>query len=155
MLVTAQDWRDRRVLVTGHTGFKGGWLSLWLHQLGAEVTGLEGEEGKLSSVTLRDRASGEEQRREVSHLFSFIGAEPNTDWLSGTGIKLDGRGFVFTGAEAGDDRYPLGTSRRGIFAVGDVRSGSVKRVAAASGEGATVIPLVHQFLTPAEASPVP
>jgi thioredoxin reductase (NADPH) len=114
--------------------------------IGAEVAGLEGDEGKLSAITVRDRASGEEQRRQVTHLFSFIGAEPNTDWLDGTGIKLDGRGFVHTGSEAGDDRYPLGTSRRGIFAVGDVRSGSVKRVAAAVGDGAQVVAAIHLYL---------
>ena len=122
--------------------------------VGAEVTGLEGEEGKLSAVTLRDRASGAEQRRDVTHLFSFIGAEPNTDWLAGTGIKLDPRGFVFTGSDAGDDHYPLGTSRRGIFAVGDVRSGSVKRVAAAVGDGAQVVAAIHLYLAAAGERPV-
>ena len=115
--------------------------------VGAEVSGLDGEEGKLNAVTLRDRASGTEERREVAHLFSFIGAQPNTDWLAGTGIKLDPRGFVFTGSDAGDDHYPLGTSRRGIFAVGDVRSGSVKRCATAVGEGAMVVRFVHERMT--------
>ena len=81
-------------------------------------------------------------------LFSFIGAEPNTDWLQSSGLKLDERGFVVTG---GDDRLPLETSRRGIFAVGDVRSGSVKRVAASVGDGAQVVAAIHQYLaTPAE-----
>jgi thioredoxin reductase (NADPH) len=122
--------------------------------VGAEVSGLEGEEGKLNAVALRDRASGTEERREVVHLFSFIGAEPNTDWLAGTGIKLDGRGFVFTGSDAGDDHYPLGTSRRGIFAVGDVRSGSVKRVAAAVGDGAQVVAAIHLYLAAAGEGPV-
>lgn len=122
--------------------------------VGAEVAGLEGSEGKLAAVTLRNRASGEEQRREVSHLFSFIGAEPNTDWLAGTGIKLDPRGFVLTGADAGDEHYPLGTSRRGIFAIGDVRSGSVKRVAAAVGDGAQVVAAIHLYLAAAGEGPV-
>jgi thioredoxin reductase (NADPH) len=125
--------------------------------VGSEVAGLEGEEGKLTAVTLRDRSSGEEQRREVAHLFSFIGAEPNTDWLEGTGIRLDARGFVLTGAEAGDDHYPLGTSRRGIFAIGDVRSGSVKRVASAVGDGAQVVAAIHLYLANSarEAVPMP
>ena len=122
--------------------------------VGAEVASLEGEDGKLSAVILRDRASGAEQRRQVTHLFSFIGAEPNTDWLSGTGIKLDPRGFVQTGEEAGDDRYPLGTSRRGIFAVGDVRAGSVKRVASAVGDGAQVVAAIHLYLASTDTRPV-
>jgi thioredoxin reductase (NADPH) len=114
--------------------------------VGAEVASLEGSEERLEAVTVRDRASRQETRRPASHLFSFIGAEPNTDWLEGTGLKLDSRGFVLTGAEAGDDLYPLGTSRRGIFAVGDVRSASVKRVAAAVGDGAQVVAAIHQYL---------
>ncbi|HEU4497814.1 MAG TPA: FAD-dependent oxidoreductase, partial [Sphingomicrobium sp.] len=122
--------------------------------VGAEVAGLEGDEGKLSAVTVRDRTSGEQQRLQVTHLFSFIGAEPNTDWLDGTRIKLDPRGFVLTGSEAGDDRYPLGTSRRGIFAIGDVRSGSVKRVAAAVGDGAQVVAAIHLYLAHAASEPV-
>ena len=79
-------------------------------------------------------------------LFSFIGAEPNTDWLQSSGLKLDERGFVVTG---GEDRLPLETSRRGIFAVGDVRSGSVKRVAASVGDGAQVVAAIHQYLASA------
>jgi thioredoxin reductase (NADPH) len=122
--------------------------------IGAEIAGLEGEEGKLSAVVLRDRASGTEQRRPVTHLFSFIGAEPNTDWLEGTGIKLDPRGFVLTGSDAGDDHFPLGTSRRGIFAIGDVRSGSVKRVAAAVGDGAQVVAAIHLYLAAAGEGPI-
>jgi thioredoxin reductase (NADPH) len=122
--------------------------------IGAEVADLEGEEGKLSAVILRDKASGAEDRRQVTHLFSFIGAEPNTDWLEGTGIKLDGRGFVLTGDDAGDERFPLGTSRRGIFAIGDVRSGSVKRVAAAVGDGAQVVAAIHLYLAAAGEGPV-
>jgi thioredoxin reductase (NADPH) len=89
----------------------------------------------------------------ATHLFSFIGAEPNTDWLASTGLKLDSRGFLLTGEAAGDERYPLGTSRRGIFAVGDVRSGSVKRVAAAVGDGAQVVAAIHQYLAAAAEAP--
>ena len=79
----------------------------------------------------------------MRQLFSFIGAEPNTDWLAASGLKLDARGFVCTGADAGEDRLPLETSRRGVFAVGDVRAGSVKRVAAAVGDGAQVVAALH------------
>jgi thioredoxin reductase (NADPH) len=79
----------------------------------------------------------------VRQLFSFVGAEPNTDWLRQSGLKLDERGFVCTGADAGEGRLPLETSRRGVFAVGDVRAGSVKRVAAAVGDGAQVVAALH------------
>ena len=121
--------------------------------VGAEIARLEGDEGKLEAVVVRDRDSNREERRKVTHLFSFIGAEPNTDWLEGTGLRLDARGFVLTGPDAGDERYPLGTSRRGIFAVGDVRSGSVKRVAAAVGDGAQVVAAIHLYLATAGERP--
>jgi thioredoxin reductase (NADPH) len=90
--------------------------------------------------------SGEEFRRPIRHLFLFIGAEPNTDWLAGSGIALDRKGFVLTGSDIDKDRRLLETSRKGIFAIGDVRSGSVKRVAAAVGEGAQVVTLLHAEL---------
>ena len=80
----------------------------------------------------------------MSHLFLFIGAEPNTDWLVDSGIKLDGNGFVVTGQD--NQGHPLATSREGVFAIGDVRAGSVKRVAAAVGEGAQVVAALHAFL---------
>ena len=82
----------------------------------------------------------------MRHLFLFIGAEPNTDWLAGSGIALDPKGFVLTGAEAGLDRHLLETSRPGVFAIGDVRASSVKRVAAAVGEGAQVVAALHSYL---------
>jgi len=110
---------------------------------GVEVTALEGKDGMLEAVTWRDLASGAETRRPIAHLFSFIGADPNTDWLAASGLKLDERGFVLTGAAAGEGRASLETSRRGVFAVGDVRAGSVKRVAAAVGDGARVVALLH------------
>ena len=85
-----------------------------------------------------------------------IGAEPNTDWLQGSGIKLDERGFVLTGDEIDDARLPLETSRRGVFAVGDVRACSVKRVAASVGDGAQVVAAIHKYLAagPSPALPV-
>ena len=108
-----------------------------------EICGFEGEEGALKKVRFRNRDSGEEETCEIAHVFSFIGAEPNTDWLEGSGIALDDKGFVVTGS--GTDHF-LATSREGIFAVGDVRCGSVKRVAAAVGEGSTVVSAIHAYL---------
>jgi thioredoxin reductase (NADPH) len=113
--------------------------------IGCEVSALEGSGGQLEGIVCRNRQSGQETRRAVRYLFSFIGAEPNTDWLGPSGIKLDPRGFVLTGEEAGADRLPLETSRRGVFAVGDVRSTSVKRVAASVGDGAQVVASIHAY----------
>lgn len=119
---------------------------------GAEVTGLEGAGGQLAAVRWRDIQSGAETRRAIRHLFLFIGADPNTDWLAGSGVALDPKGFVLTGEAAGEDRRPLETSLRGAFAIGDIRAGSVKRVAAAVGEGAQVVATLHSHL--ARAAPV-
>src|SRR3954452_1080546 len=113
---------------------------------GAEVSGLEGSDGILEAIRWRRRGSEEEVRRSIRHLFLFIGAEPNTNWLSGSGVALDAKGFVLTGAKASSDRRHLETSRKGVFAIGDVRAGSVKRVAAAVGEGAQVVATLHAFL---------
>jgi thioredoxin reductase (NADPH) len=114
----------------------------------AKITGLEGANGTLEAVRWR-RGGAEEVRRPICHLFLFIGAEPNTDWLAGSGVALDAKGFVLTGTEAGPGRVPLETSRRGVFAIGDVRSRSTKRVAAAVGEGAQVVAAVHEYLAAA------
>jgi thioredoxin reductase (NADPH) len=111
---------------------------------GAEVSGLEGEDGALSAVRWRSAAG--ETGRPIRHLFLFIGAAPNTDWLAGSGIALDAKGFVLTGRDAGEPRHALETSRPGVFAIGDVRSASVKRVAAAVGEGAQVVAALHGYL---------
>jgi thioredoxin reductase (NADPH) len=108
------------------------------------VTGLEGVNGALQALRWRD-ADGEETRRAIRHLFLFIGADPNTDWLAGSGIALDEKGFVLTGTAVGSNG-PLQTSVPGIFAIGDVRSGSIKRVAASVGEGAQVVAALHAFL---------
>ena len=112
--------------------------------LGAQVSGLEGDNGMLTAI--RWRQAGRETQRAIRHLFLFIGADPNTDWLNGSGVALDAKGFVLTGAEAGDGRRPMETSRGGVFAIGDVRAGSVKRVAAAVGEGAQVVATLHAAL---------
>ena len=116
----------------------------------ATITGLEGRDGMLEAVRWRTGGAGEEVRRSITHLFLFIGAEPNTDWLNGSGVALDAKGFVLTGDDAGGARHPLETTRRGVFAIGDVRAKSVKRVAAAVGEGAQVVAALHAFLADAE-----
>jgi thioredoxin reductase (NADPH) len=114
---------------------------------GAAVSGLEGHDGILEAVRWRLRANDQEVVRPIRHLFLFIGAEPNTDWLVNSGITLDVNGFILTGDDAGGNRHPLETTRRGVFAIGDVRAKSVKRVAAAVGEGAQVVAALHSFLT--------
>jgi len=114
--------------------------------VGCEITELEGASGVLNAVSWRDSASGVVSERRVRYLFSFIGAEPNTAWLAASGLKLDPRGFVLTGSQAGENRLPLETSRSGVFAVGDVRSTSVKRVAASVGDGAQVVASIHAYL---------
>ena len=111
------------------------------------VTGLEGKDGTLEAIRWRSGTSREEVRRAIQHLFLFIGAEPNTDWLEGSGIALDSKRFILTGSDIDGDRLSLETSQSGIFAIGDVRSGSVKRVAAAVGEGAQVVAMLHAKLT--------
>ncbi len=116
---------------------------------GVEVVGLEGEGGALEAVTWRDRKSGTETRRALRHLFLFIGADPCTGWLDGSGVRLDARGFVCAGSDLGETHRPMETSVPGVFAIGDVRSGSVKRVAAAVGEGAQVVAALHAHLAPA------
>ena len=108
-----------------------------------EICGLEGGEAALKQVRWRNRDTGAESERAIGHVFSFIGADPNTDWLEGSGIALDEKGFVITGVGGS---HLLATNRDGIFAVGDVRCGSVKRVAAAVGEGSTVVSAIHAYL---------
>ena len=108
-----------------------------------ELCRLEGAEGSLKRVTWTHRDSGDEAGCDAGHIFSFIGADPNTGWLHNCDIRLDDKGFVITGA---GDAHLLATSREGVFAVGDVRCGSVKRVAAAVGEGASVVSAIHAYL---------
>src|SRR5262245_21136074 len=111
-----------------------------------EVTALEGERGVLEAARWRHRSTGEETRRRIRHLFLFIGADPNTAWLAGSGVSLDDKGFVRTGRDLGDGHALLETNLPGVFAIGDARAGSVKRVAAAVGEGAQVVAALHGFL---------
>jgi thioredoxin reductase (NADPH) len=107
------------------------------------VAALEGQDGILQAIRCRSHRSGQEVRRAIHHLFLFIGAEPHTGWLSESGVSLDDNGFIRTGASI---QRPLETTLPGVFAIGDVRSGSVKRVAAAVGEGAQVVASLHAFL---------
>ena len=117
------------------------------------VTALEGQDGILEAIRCRYQRSGEEAKFAIKHLFLFIGADPNTEWLSRSGVMLDDKGFVRTGPSLARsphwnsprDPFLLETSRRGVFAAGDVRSGSIKRVGSAVGEGAMAIQFVHEY----------
>ncbi len=120
---------------------------------GTEVSALEGDrQSGLERVVLRDRASGAVRTYAVRHLFLFIGADPNAGWLTGQ-VKMDKGGFIITGDPniTGTDGQarpaaPLETDQPGVFAIGDVRAGSTKRVAAAVGEGAAVVAQIHAYL---------
>jgi thioredoxin reductase (NADPH) len=112
----------------------------------ANVTGLQGSEASPQSVTWQAGSPAVEVCRPIRHLFLFIGADPHTEWLAGSGVAVDPNGFVLTGSQAGPGRQVLEASRPGVFAVGDVRSGSVKRVATAVGEGAQVVTALHAYL---------
>jgi thioredoxin reductase (NADPH) len=111
-----------------------------------------GGDGRLEWIELLDTTTGDRHRREVGGLFLLLGAEPHCDWLP-DGVAREDHGFVLTGRDVPKDRWSAGvppanleTTVPGVFAVGDVRAGSMKRVAAASGEGASVVPLVHAWL---------
>ncbi len=110
----------------------------------SEIVSLEGTKG-LEWVTWANRLTGEIVRKPIRSVFVMIGAEPNSGWLYGT-VKLDRKGFILTGGEEGFNGTPYATSVPGMFAVGDVRSASVKRVASAVGEGSVVISDVHRYL---------
>lgn len=115
-----------------------------------------GGDGRLQWLDVRDTTTGEVSRRSAEGLFLLLGAEPHCDWLPDA-VARDDRGFVLTGRDVPKAGWTgglppdnLATTVPGVFAAGDIRSGSMKRVAAASGEGASVVPLVHTFLTLAE-----
>ncbi|WP_375460080.1 FAD-dependent oxidoreductase [uncultured Enterovirga sp.] len=116
--------------------------------VGTEVAALDGDGTQgLTGATFRRRGSADERHCALRHLFLFVGADPNTGWLDGC-VALDGKGFVTTGAGCGRAGAPLETSRPGVFAIGDARAGSTKRVAAAVGEGAAVVAQIHGVLAP-------
>jgi thioredoxin reductase (NADPH) len=122
--------------------------------LRANIVGVAGS-GALERIVVDLAASGEQRTYDSRYLFIFIGATPNTEWLQGT-LALDDHGFVLTGADLEDlppefshlgrSRLPLETSVPGMFAAGDVRHGSVKRVTAAAGEGSTAVAMIHEHL---------
>ncbi|CAG2135136.1 Ferredoxin--NADP reductase [Cupriavidus campinensis] len=117
----------------------------------AQITAMEGD-GWLSTVRYKERSCGPDCiTRPMRHVFLFIGAAPNTEWLRSCNVTTDPKGFVLTGYEAHQScteraDYTLETSVPGVFAIGDVRSGSTKRVAAAVGEGAAVVAQIHRYL---------
>jgi thioredoxin reductase (NADPH) len=121
-----------------------------------EIVRLHGDPAEgLAGVTWRDRATLVEEERAVRNVFLFVGADPETGWLDACGAEVDGHGFIKTGAAVtrcaradGREPAPLESSIAGVFAVGDVRSGSVKRVGGAIGEGAAVVAQIHQHLAP-------
>jgi thioredoxin reductase (NADPH) len=117
----------------------------------AEIVGLDGaQDASLERVRWRSRLSPEQHSMDIRNLFLFVGADPATGWLDGCGVTLDRGGFVVTGAQSEQNRgravSALETSVPGVFAVGDVRAGSVKRVGGAIGEGAQVVAALHGFL---------
>jgi thioredoxin reductase (NADPH) len=120
-----------------------------------EITALHGETlGGLAGVTWRDRRTGAEEERPLCHVFLFVGADPETRWLQGCSVAVDAHGFVLTGSALGaraDGAQPaaLESSIPGVFAVGDARAGSVKRVGGAIGEGASAVSQIHAHLAAA------
>jgi len=113
-------------------------------EYGAEVSALHGAD-RLAALTIRDVKTGATRVIDTCALFIMVGAAPNSAWLSGL-VKLDDKGFVITGSGADSAASPFATSLPGVFAVGDVRAGSVKRVASSVGEGSVVISKVWEFV---------
>ncbi len=120
-----------------------------------EIVGVEGD-NHLESVRWKNNQTGQTEEHKISHIFIMTGADPNTSWLHK--IALDSKGFIKTGADLSQENlsdaqwslarepYLLETSLPGVFAVGDVRGGSIKRVASAVGEGSTAISIIHKVL---------
>ncbi len=125
-------------------------------QPNTELTQLHGDQALgLTAVSWRDARNGNEEERPIQHVFLFVGADPETQWLEGRGVGYDAQGFILTGqaTEGNAAAYvaaPLESSIPGVFAVGDVRSGSVKRVGGAIGEGASAEAQIHQYLASAD-----
>jgi thioredoxin reductase (NADPH) len=127
-------------------------IRVWLNTVVTEVSG----ENKLENITIKNTKTGEHQTVPAAGLFIYIGAEPHTDWLDGI-LQLDNHGFILTGSDLTNNGHPqdwmidrqpflLETNIPGIFVAGDVRHGSIKRIAAGVGEGSTAIQLIHQYL---------
>ncbi|MFC5431247.1 FAD-dependent oxidoreductase [Paraburkholderia denitrificans] len=111
---------------------------------GSEIGALYEDDGGLASIGLKSPCADGIDHFDARHLFLFTGADPNTEWLHACGVTLDAHGFVVTGD--GDASCSLATSVEGVYAIGDARAGSTKRVAAAVGEGAAVVAQIHQLL---------
>jgi thioredoxin reductase (NADPH) len=131
---TMSDYLVQRILATSQITVR----------LQAEIVGMDGA-NRLSTVTVRDNASRTSETIKVSHVFVMIGASPNTTWLRNT-LSMDDKGFIITGSSALSSAF-FGTNLEGVYAVGDVRCGSVKRVASAVGEGSVVVSDIHKYLT--------
>jgi len=121
-------------------------VSVWLN---TTVSGVYGQ-GRLEAIAVRDSTTGQTRTEPAAALFVLIGADPHSDWLADT-VERDSQGFLLTDLDVVSwplDRSPLSqeTSTPGIFAAGDIRHGSVKRVASAVGEGASAIQQVHRYL---------
>jgi thioredoxin reductase (NADPH) len=112
-------------------------------RLQAEIVDMDGTD-RLGTVTVRDNANSTTETLRISHVFVMIGASPNTAWLRGT-LAMDDKGFIITGSGASSGAF-FGTNLAGVYAVGDVRCGSVKRVASAVGEGSVVVSDIHKYL---------
>ncbi|HYZ60910.1 MAG TPA: NAD(P)/FAD-dependent oxidoreductase, partial [Acetobacteraceae bacterium] len=136
---TMSDYLIQRILSSAH-------ITLHPH---TEITALEGD-AMLREVTWTNRKTGASETRRIRNVFVMIGAEPNTAWLNGC-LELDKGGFIKTGRDASGQPLPspFATSKPGIYAVVDVRAGSVKRVASGVGEGSVVIQAIHQHLSAA------
>ena len=132
----------------------------------SEIVAIEGCDEGISGVQWHNRKDGSKQTKSIRRIFLFVGADPNTGWLENCGVKLNDKGFVCTGldlspvdiarsAHLEKDHHPLPleTSIPGVFAIGDVRANSTKRVAAAVGEGAAVVAQLHALLASHEAIP--
>ena len=113
-----------------------------------EVAAVAGEHNTgLQTVQFRNRDTGAIITKDIRHLFLFVGADPNTSWLEGCVVQVDRQGFVLTGCDgAAHAQLSLQTSVPGVFAIGDVRAGSTKRIAAAVGEGAAAVAQIHAYL---------
>jgi thioredoxin reductase (NADPH) len=131
---TMSDYLVERIALSRH-------ITLHPH---TEIVALKGEK-RLEGVTWKNSLTGVQEETDIRNVFVMIGADPCTEWLADC-VELDPHGFVLTGAAVRDGMNPYATSVPGIFAVGDVRSGSVKRVASGVGEGSVVVAAVHSYL---------
>ncbi len=149
----AREMEGTDVVVVGG-GNSAGQAAIHLARFARSVTILVRRDGRLERITVRDTRSGEQEVLGCRGLVLLLGAEPHCEWLPAE-VATDGRGFVLTGRDVPTDRWTdgippasLATTVPGVIAVGDIRATSMKRVAAASGEGASVVPLVHAWLDP-------